>query len=384
MAKQILFVSHESKLYGAPRSLFLIIEALCNKWNCQAVTFGDGKLVGLFNSIKIKTTVLVHPVTPNSSILAKISFLILRGMAGAFNIIKLVKLIKSEHIDIVYVNTVARVSPVIAGKLANKPVIVHVREGESFLKSRSLERKCIAAVITRLADEFICISNANRRILESLPGVKAPVNMIHNGINVSDFRRNSAWGRMIRKKYDIPEKAILVGFVGRLTHQKGIDIFLDAARHFCKKDNYYFIAIGGEEENIKESKSAIDRFPFKSKIKFAGYKEDVRAYFSAIDIFTLTSREENFGRVIIEAACMECAIIATRVGGVPEILTNEENAILIPSDSARDLINAIERIAEDSQLNNNLKERAKKIIEQRFSAEDCHLKIEKVIEKWLM
>lgn len=385
-SSKILFISHESKLYGAPRSLFYIIQSLHKKWDCQVATYGGGDLIDLLYNIGIKTTILLPlPVSYNNSMLVKRFNKIRKYFYIIINTFKLIDLCGRENVDVIYVNTVAKLSPVLAGKIAKKTVIVHVREGENSLNSKNLKRKISLTIMLRFADELICISEANRRMLENSTRIRAPINVIPNGINISEFKPSAAYNNLIREKYNIPKEATIIGFVGEFSYRKGIDIFFEAAVELCKHKPYYFLVLGGEKHQIEKYKASISENSWiEDRIKFVGFKKDVRPYFSAMDIFSLTSRDEPFGRVNLEAACMGCAIVATRVGGVPEILTDKENAILIPPNSVSALIKAIECLSENSDFAEFLRINARKTVEENFTLEICNHKIEKILEKRLL
>jgi len=358
---------------------------LHKNWDCQVATYGDGELIDLLDKIGVKTTILPLPANYHNSALVKIFKKTIKIFYNIINIFKLISLCRDKNVATVYVNTVAKLSPVLAGKIANKTVIVHVREGTNYLNSKNLIRKTSLYIMIRLTDEFICISNSNRKMLESLEYTSVPINVIPNGINISEFRRNAEYNNLIREKYNIPKETTLIGFIGSLSYRKGIDIFLKAATELCKSNSYYFLVVGGEKHQIEKYKASISENPWiEDKIKFVGFKKDVRPYFSAMNIFALTSRDEPFGRVNLEAACMGCTIVATRVGGIPEILTDKENALLIPPNSVSALIESVEYLSKNPEFAELLRINAKKTVEENFSIETCNHKIEKILENRLL
>lgn len=379
-SSKVVFTSHESKLYGAPRSLFLLIKSFCFQYNCEVITYGDGELVEALNNEGVKTTILnSYNKNENKTILNYFVLKALSFFSWLNNLCKIISVGRKSETKLIYVNTVAKLSPIIAGKIARCPVIVHVRENENHLQPKSILKKIHILVMVRLADKFICVSNSTRKLLEQVPGMKAPIEVIYNGIDPTLYVRDENLGAQIRSGLNIPINATVVGFIGNLSYRKGIDVFLDVANNFTSDNNLYFLVVGGTHERIKELEEKV----VNNNVIFVPFAKDVKPYFSAIDIFSMTSRIEPFARVNLEAACMKCAIVATNVGGNSEIFTHNENALLVKNESVLDITSALLRFHRDDTLREELSSQARLTVENNFHIDYTNYNIISIIKNYL-
>ena len=126
------------------------------------------------------------------------------------------------------------------------------------------------------------------------------------------------------------------------------------------------VVIGDGEERTKLEKQ-IQTLGLQNTVHLAGFVPDARRYLKAFDIFVLPSLKEGFPYVLLEASAAEVAIIATLVGGIPELITNEENGLLVPPGDAPMLAKAISRLANDMNLRQRFAAAGIKKVRERFS-----------------
>ena len=151
----------------------------------------------------------------------------------------------------------------------------------------------------------------------------------------------------------------VVGHVGALDNsQKAQEYIIAVAREVrSSHPELHFVLVGGGEDEamLKHAASGLDN------ITFTGFVEDVGDYLAAFDIFVLPSRREGIGSILLDAMEQELPIVATRVGGVPEIVHNEENGILIDSGHPEQLRDAVLRLSRDPALRARMGKAGKEI-----------------------
>ena len=134
-------------------------------------------------------------------------------------------------------------------------------------------------------------------------------------------------------------------FAGRLEHGKGPDLFIEAAGLIHqKRPDVYFLAVGdGPLRSVLHIRANEKRLP----AVFVGRQADLRIALGASTVLVVPSRQEAFGRVLIEAMAMGVPVVAARVGGIPEVCTDGHTALLVPAEDPHALADAVVRTLED-------------------------------------
>ncbi len=154
--------------------------------------------------------------------------------------------------------------------------------------------------------------------------------------------------------------------VGRFSKEKGHAILLDALERLKSASAFQLVLIGdGVLRQAMEEQVRSHRL--ESFVVFAGQKSDVRPYFEAADMLVLPSLSEGSPNVLLEAMAAQLPIIATRAGGVCEIVSDGETALVVPTGDAVELAKSIERMIEDAELRNRLATQAYQRLVEHFS-----------------
>jgi len=158
----------------------------------------------------------------------------------------------------------------------------------------------------------------------------------------------------VRSELGIPDGDLMVLTVANLRPEKGYDTLLDAARLVVDRDlpvRFVSVGIGSEEAAMAERHRALglgDRFTF------LGLRQDVLRLLVAADLFVLPSRQEGLPVVLMEATSVGLPIVATAVGGVPQVLTDGVDGLVVPPDSPEDLADGVARLVVDPELRRRL------------------------------
>ena len=157
---------------------------------------------------------------------------------------------------------------------------------------------------------------------------------------------------------------IKLGCIARLSEQKGLTYLLDAMSLLTVKDIRLFIVGDGEIRNELENK--VEELHLQDSVTFLGYRKDIVECINSFDFCVLPSVFEGFGLVAIEAFMNSKTLVATDIPGLNEVVTNE-NGILVPAKDPAALASAIDKLATDATLRQELSSQAKKDYENRFS-----------------
>lgn len=226
-------------------------------------------------------------------------------------------------------------------------------------------------------NKVIAVSPKIKSQLLSLGVSERNISLIYNGIVVENYNPGSYPQRLLRTKYNIPDEAILIGNVGRLSQEKGQTQFLLAAKEVCRQnDKTYFVIIGDGPDYDQLKKTAI-QYHIENKVIFTGHVQDVRPFYQDLDIIALTSFTEGFPNVILEALCMNKPVVATDVGGVADIVIDGVTGYLVKAGHYQDIAAKLIKLVEYPEIANLLVENGKKRIKERFQ---FNKRVEKIEE----
>lgn len=193
------------------------------------------------------------------------------------------------------------------------------------------------------------------------------------GIDLGVFDPSRYDTNAARKEFGIPMGKTVVGVIGRLDRQKGQDVLLKAAPSLLQKyPNLHFLLAGEEtrgEEGFKaELINVVDSLRLSSAVQFLPFTKDVPNLLAGIDILCLTSLSETYGLITLEAMAMKKPVVATNAGGVPEIVEDGVNGLLVtPLDPAQ-LAQAIDRLLTNPEKARTMALKARSTVERKLDA----------------
>ena len=169
--------------------------------------------------------------------------------------------------------------------------------------------------------------------------------------------------------------------VARVSKEKRQDLVLSAFEEIAKANpRAHLVFIGAKDQMEPEWWKYLGmktrESPFSDRIHWVGYVEDVRPWYRAAQMMVLTTENESFGRVIVEAMACGVPVIATRSGGVPEIIRHQQDGLLVSPGNAKELQTAFESLLQDQATRDHYSKSALKRVE-RFSL-DSH--VEKMVD----
>ena len=285
--------------------------------------------------------------------------LVLTFKFNLMGVIELIKLIKERKYDIIHVHLFpADVFAAIASLFLPRNIKWIFSEHGAHNRRRTLK-------IFKILDNFtysryskiVCVSKQVELVLLNwIPSNKGKTKVISNAVPIPKFLNPCSV-----KTYDIL-------FVGRLTKQKSVEILLKAIKILKNKYSKNLkIAIVGDGELKENLNNLTVELEVNREVKFLGVRKDVKELMVSSKIFVLPSRWEGFGIVIIEAMSNMLPVIATNVGGIPELIEDGKDGILVPPENPKALARAISNLLENEELREKLSKAAYKKVREKYS-----------------
>jgi lipopolysaccharide heptosyltransferase II len=231
--------------------------------------------------------------------------------------------------------------------------------------------KHLMSTIMGWGERVIVISRAvGRRMIDDFSVLPERIRLIHRGLDASryfyDKDRYSSQRQQEKERF-------IVANIGRLTPIKGHEYFIRAIHLLARQYPHIeaWIVGGGAKRKAKyveELKVLVDKLGVKNQIKFMGVEENVPELLKKVDLLVLsTTYPEGFGRVIIEAGASGVAVVATKVGGVPDIIDDGKHGLLVPPQDEYKMSEAILTLMQNPSLARTLSMNLRKKVETDFS-----------------
>ncbi len=288
---------------------------------------------------------------------------------------KLYKIFKEEKPDIVHThNTQPFVEGGVAAILAKVPVHIHTDHGRQFPDKR---RYMFAEwVFSHFANQMVAVSENLKEDISRYEGIRLDkIKVILNGINGSKYN-NKIDKNKKRRELGIDNKHnIILGFVGRLSPEKGLTYLIKAMEALVKEFPNLLLLIAGEGELLKELKREAIALGIEQNIRFLGPRSDINEILGIFDIFVLPSLREGLPLVLLEAAAASLPIVATDVGGNKQVVKHGANGLLIRHGDVDSLYNAVKKLIIDEGMRKEFGSKSHDLFINNFT-------IEKMIKKY--
>ena len=375
--KKIVFLHVSSILGGSERSFLDLVEkvASADRNKFLVIVPSDGPLL---SELKKRTPEISYVIEPLPSLFERGSrkapvMTLLLTLLSIPSILyytyQLKRTIEEFRPDLIYTNGIkCHLLSLALKKRLPVPVVWHMQDYFPELNYVRLFLKFI-----KTAPELvICNSNsvnvALKKITPSFWSTR--IETVHNSVDLEQFN-------MRHRKTNHP---VVISMVGMITPWKGQDVFIEAIHRIIQRNPhlpFHAQIVGGEAYSTqgevgfkKQLEAKVLQLGLTDKISFLGLIEDIEKIYNTSDIVAHCSKKpEPFGRVIIEAMASGCSVIATRAGGVTEIITDSIDGFLVTPESSEELGLAIEKLILNPDLRNSFAKAGRKTVEQKFSAD---------------
>lgn len=302
----------------------------------------------------------------------------------------LTKLIRNEEYDLVHCHTskasfIAR----FAAKVARCPIIIYTAHDFFFRAyDRSLKRQFfiwLEQISAPWCDRMLFVSEAVRQ--EAIRYRLKPENelvLVGNGIDTAKFSQFATDPAKVRAEYGIYPDELLVGNIGRLVDNKGIDTFLRATAIVLQQLPDVRFIIGGDGPLRGELEELARSLGISDSVQFIGFlpdAEDVMKFMSSLDVFVLPTRREGLGLVFLEAMSLQCPVVGSRISPVTEVVKDGETGILATVDRPEAFAEAIETLLKNPELRKKMGAAGPAHVEREFGLQQVFERIDSVYQK---
>ena len=270
-------------------------------------------------------------------------------------LVKLMHLIGRERPEIVHTHSSkAGLLGRLAARLMDCPLIIHFPHGHVFYgyfgRLRTWTIILAERLAARITHRIFTLTELGKRDHIRF-GIAKPEKFvtIPCGIDVAKFSSAGRNPAEARAGFGFSPSDVVAGYVGRLVAIKGCEYFLYALELVRKKRSDIKGIIVGDGPLRKELEELAKGLDLSESVVFAGAREDIPEVMHALDLFVLTSLNEGLGRVLLEAMACGVPVVASRVGGVAEIVLHRETGLLVPPENPEGIAEAILEILNDKK-----------------------------------
>jgi teichuronic acid biosynthesis glycosyltransferase TuaC len=222
--------------------------------------------------------------------------------------------------------------------------------------------------VLRKSDQILSVSHALKKKALAIAEPMAEIKVVYNGCDLSMFFRKETSGFLIRKTLGIPENSKCIIYVGHLKMRKGIFDLIEILKRLSKKNYPIYLIIIGDGGDRKSMEREIGQSSLKERILLMGSltQEVISDFLSAADLFVLPTYQEGLPNVLLEAMACQLPIVTSRVGGIPEIVSDGINGLLVEPGEIEGFCQAIELLLKDEILRSKMGKEGLKTIQKQF------------------
>ena len=268
-------------------------------------------------------------------------------------LLSLVWLIFKEKPDIVHSHSSkAGILGRMAAKIVGVPHIIHTPHGHvfyghfGFLASKIF--LWVEKVFSRLTDRIVALTDGEKNDYINL-SVCSPDKLlkIHSGVDLKQFMQPNGNLAEKRRSLGLEQKEAVIGFVGWLIPIKGPEYLLKAMDYIWPEHPETSLVMVGKGDLDVDLRAEALRKNVNGKVKFLGWREDIDEIMPIFDMLVLPSLNEGMGRVLVEAMAAGKPVVASRVGGIPDLVRHGETGYLVPPADEKALANGIKKLLDD-------------------------------------
>ncbi len=362
--KKVVYLITKSNFGGAQKYVYeLAIEAHKKGYDVSVLVGGKGLLSQKLDEAGIKTYSIKN---------LKRDISLFTELKSLLEIIKILKRIKP---DILHLNSSkAGAIGALAGRICGIKKIIFTIHGWAFNENRGILSKLLIKItylITILLTHVsISVSQHTKKQSENIPFsflIKNKIKIIYNGVGEINFLDRTYVRNLFKEKFNINTQDFLIGTLAELHPIKGLNFLVEAANDITEeKMKILILGTGQEEESLNKQ---IKEKRLENKVILGGYLEEGSSFLKGFDIFILPSLSEAMPLSIIEAGQAQLPVIATKVGGIPEIIENKKTGLLIETYNKISIVDAIKYIKNNLEESHTMSKNLKDKIDKEFNVE---------------
>lgn len=285
------------------------------------------------------------------------------------SVLSLISILNNQIIDLVHVHLSRDLVHIYwANKFSKKAPVILQKQVSSSISKKDFFHQRIYSIVSKV----IVLSNFLKdNVIQTCPVSSDKVIVIPGSVQLENFNITSEIRQRIREEWKVENDTLVFGTIGRIDRGKGYIELIQAFSKLIQKGiKIRLIIVGeptvGEPTFAKELDRLIKQLELTDMITFTGYRTDVANVLSAFDIFVLASYQEAYGYVLIEALAASLPVIATKAGGVTDIIEDNVSGLLVPPRDGEKLQEAMYLLYKDESLRKQLARSGRSLVENKF------------------
>jgi len=217
----------------------------------------------------------------------------------------------------------------------------------------------------RWCDVVLANSRAVANVLSRRERVQASkIRLVYQGIDVARFRAGARHATVPSAR----PRRVVIGYIGRLHAEKGPRYLVEAARLMARSADTFEIVFVGDGPEAATLRALVQDCGLSDRVRFAGMQTDVTAFLRSFDVLAIPSLEEGLPTVAMEALACGVPIVATAVGGTPEVNEHLSTGLLVPAADPASLAHALRTLVTNEPLRRRLGQAGPRVAEEKFQA----------------
>ncbi len=355
---RICHIAHGDLWAGAEVQLATLMEVLVGlpSLDLSAIVLNEGRLASELRRSGIPVEVLSETQCNSAQLLYR-----------------LVRYLRQHAPDVIHThkykdNVLGCSAAVVAGIPAVVRTVHGITEpfsGKAYVKMMGYD--LIDRIVTSFKVKTLIAVSANiESVLRQMHGFDKVIRIL-NGINL-DKVQSCVASMAVRESLGIGEDAYVIGTVGRLTAVKGHETLLQVVRSLKVTMSNLKCLIVGDGPLMQRFTRLLQDFGLEKEVILAGQRHDVYDLINCMDLFVLPSLHEGIPMVLLEALALNRPVVASRVGGIPEVVTHGRSGLLVEPGNTEELMNAVSLVVNDKSYGERLGRAGRLRVEEEFSA----------------
>ena len=343
---RVLMINGERGWRGGENQVALLVRGLGSAFMPITACLPDAPLAQMLTTAGCQ----VRPVT-------------MRGQFHLSAVRALRRIIRDERIAVVHAHTSHAHALGLQATIGNRVPLVVTRRVDFAIGRSLIGRWKYGQRVTR----FVAVSAGVGRVLEAGGVQRERIDVIHDGIDPARFAGAASTTSTLRTELGIPTDAVVFGVVAHLTDHKDHRTLLTAFAEVERARPDAWLVVVGTGELEAELKAHATTLALKRTV-FTGFRDDVPNVLRGLDVGVLSSHLEGLGSTVMDYCCCGLAVVATRAGGIPELITDGVEGLLAPPRDPPALAAALLRVAGDATLRRRLGDTGRVAAAERFGA----------------
>jgi len=233
--------------------------------------------------------------------------------------------------------------------------------------------------------KIITVSKQNAELLKKLyPKQAYKIQVIHNGIDTTWWKSQllrfteEDYREIKENEFHAHRNTLIMVCVAELHERKGQKYLIKALKELVEEFPNLKLVLIGDGKDRENLEKLVQQLRLEDHVRFLGKRKDIAPLLKASDIFVLPSKREAFGLVNLEAMMIPLPIVATKVGGIPEVVENGENGILVVPEDEKNMARALKSLIISKKKREKMAENGQKLVLEKFSAKEMAKKYEKI------